>query len=133
MRIYLASRFSRREELAEYAKALRDLGHQITSRWLVEGNHELPDPLMPGDEADQARSRFAQEDLDDLYDADIFVLFTRDTRENCRGGMHVEFGVAIHTCLRVIVIGPRMNVFHYLPEVEHFPTWEEFLRFPIDG
>jgi hypothetical protein len=41
-RVYLAARYSRREELCRYADDLRAIGHTITSRWL-DGNHQVDD------------------------------------------------------------------------------------------
>lgn len=41
MKIYLAARYGRREELAGYRKELEAEGHIVTSRWL-RGNHDLP-------------------------------------------------------------------------------------------
>ena len=39
MKIYLAAKYSRMEELREYRNQLIALGHTVTSRWL-DGNHE---------------------------------------------------------------------------------------------
>ena len=42
------------------------------------------------------------------------------------GGSHVEFGLALAQGKRVIVVGPRENVFHYLlPESQIFGTWNQ--------
>jgi hypothetical protein len=82
MNIYLAARYSRREELCRYRESLRSLGYRITSRWL-DGGHEL------------------------------------DER-----GLSTEAGaVELARGMRVLVVGPRENVFHCLPEVEVFPDW----------
>ena len=35
MKLYLASRYDRREELATIAGVLEEQGHQVTSRWLA--------------------------------------------------------------------------------------------------
>ena len=35
MKIYLAARYSRIEELNVYAQELRDMGYEVTSRWLL--------------------------------------------------------------------------------------------------
>lgn len=40
-----------------------------------------------------------------------------------RGGRHVEFGMALAMDKRLVVVGPRENVFHLLPAVEQFDTW----------
>lgn len=124
MKIYLASRYSRREELLRYSQELEALGHIITSRWLT-GNHELADRddyLTAAQQAD--RERFASEDWSDVKAADCVISFTEEPRgTTSRGGRHVEFGGALMAGKRTVVVGHRENVFHCLPEVEFYPTW----------
>lgn len=36
MNIYLAARYSRREELLRYASDLREVNHEVTSRFAIE-------------------------------------------------------------------------------------------------
>lgn len=127
MRIYLAARYSRRDELCRYRSDLEALGHAITSRWL-DGTHQLGGDGLSIQAADHERTRFASEDRNDVMDADTVISFTEPPRStNGRGGRHVEFGMAHARGKRCIVIGPRENVFHHLPEVEHFATWGDFL------
>lgn len=61
-------------------------------------------------------------DLEDLRAADTVISFT-DEKGGGKGGRHVEFGVALALEKRLILVGPRENVFHTLPEIEHYPTW----------
>jgi len=37
-----------------------------------------------------------------------------------RGGRHVEFGLALAWGKRLMIVGPRENVFHCLPQVEQY-------------
>jgi len=125
MRVYLAARFSRRAELAGYAEILRSSGIEVTSRWLG-GNHQIPkDGEVDGFEA----RRFAREDIEDLLAADTVVCFTEpDGTPHTRGGRHVEFGLALGVGKQVILIGPRENVFYWLPAVwryKDFWNWFE--------
>ena len=126
MKIYLAARYSRQRELLGYATELLDLGHQITSRW-IQGNHQVTDAELSELEfAVVKRMQFASEDLEDLLLADYCISFTEPPRSNAsRGGRHVEFGLALGTAKRVLVVGHRENVFHCLPAVEFFATWPE--------
>lgn len=66
MRIYLASRYSRREELCEYRSQLEAMGHTITSRWL-NGNHQVDDKGLSVEASRAERERFAHEDFADLH------------------------------------------------------------------
>lgn len=132
--VYLAARYSRREELCAYRDVLEQHGFVVTSRWL-NGQHPLADEgtadsLVLSEEASlEERARFAQEDWYDVIRADWHINFTEPPRSpHSRGGRHVELGGALATMKRVIVIGPAENVFHCLPQVVHFATWEAFVE-----
>lgn len=138
--VYLAGRYTRREELAEHAAWLRHVGLDVTSRWL-DGHHQLHpasgEPLGEDDEQvfegeddneerRQLHATFAGEDLADVESADILVAFTELPRSGAsRGGRHVELGMALAWGKRVLVVGPRENVFCSLPRVEHFGFWTD--------
>jgi hypothetical protein len=50
-----------------------------------------------------------------------------------RAGRHVEFGYALAREKRMIVVGDvKENIFHYLPQVKHFATFEEALAYLIN-
>jgi nucleoside 2-deoxyribosyltransferase len=124
MKIYLAARYSRRDELCKYRAILESKGHQVTSRWL-QGGHEITKEGST-QAAQEARTRFAQEDWDDLMQADCCVSFTEEPRKTTtRGGRHVEYGAALAKGMRCIVVGFRENVFHCLPEVEFCEKFED--------
>lgn len=144
MKIYLASRYSRREELCVYRKELETRGHVVTSRWL-NGSHQISDKGVPigdhgeklveGDsgadsrEADELRQHFVTEDCADVKAADLIISFTEPPRSALgnRGGRHVEFGMAVAWNKELIVVGYRENLFHYLPRVTFFATWTELI------
>ena len=127
-RIYLAARYSRREEFCRYREQLESLGHIVTSRWLG-GNHEVDNRGLSVEGEASERIRFALEDWEDLESADVCVSFTETPRSsNSRGGRHVEFGAALALKKHCVVIGPRENVFHCLPRVELHPGWDDFLE-----
>jgi hypothetical protein len=138
--IYLAGRYSRREELCGYRSDLEARGHSVPARWL-HGEHQVH-----GLEAAKAVERngpvpvdeavlFATDDVEDLLNSDVVVSFTERPRSDAsRGGRHVEFGIALglrrsgDQVRRLFVVGPLENVFHALPEVDGaFDTWEGFL------
>ena len=126
MKIYLAARFSRKDELNGHADQLRATGHEVTSRWLT-GAHEwsgVADNEIPA--ADQAR--FAREDIEDIDRADVIVCFTEAPHAGpARGGRHVEAGYALGIGKRILAVGWRENVFYALPQVEFFPAWDRAL------
>lgn len=131
MDIYLAASYSRRLELLGYWKQLEAAGHQVVSTW-VDGHHE-----KPGQESvvvDDGSKRFnapdediairAVENVRDAARADCIISFTGSGN---RGGRHVEFGIGVAFNSRMVVVGPREHVFHYLPQIEVYERWEDCL------
>lgn len=116
MKIYLASSYERREEMEANARRLKMDGHQITSVWIT-GLHESPEW---NDEA------IAVHDLDCIDSAFCVMCFTEPADSNrSRGGRHVEFGYALSQGKKIVVVGPRENVFYHLPDVEWFTDFED--------
>jgi hypothetical protein len=113
--LYLASRFERQAELRVYAALLREVGHTVTSRWL---EHDGP-------AVGESPARCAGQDMIDIDLADWFVLFT--DLEIGRGGKDFEMGWALHHGLKLLLVGPRVHVFHYLPAIVHYETVTEFM------
>lgn len=75
------------------------------------------------------RAHFANNDWEDVTGADLVISFTEAPRSSAnRGGRHVEYGIALALKKRVIVIGYRENIFHWLPQVEFFLTFEEAVK-----
>jgi nucleoside 2-deoxyribosyltransferase len=122
-RVYLAARFARREQLIGVARMLESSGVEVACRWLfAEGAalsaEELDSELRAG--------QMASMDFEDLRAADVCLAFTEQAREpQGRGGRHAEVGIALGLGHRVILVGPREHVFHCLPQVEHFASWED--------
>lgn len=125
MKIYLASRYSRRDEMTVRAFELYGLGHQVTSRW-INGDHQISDEGLSAEAKAEERTRFAMEDWEDLTAADMCISFTEAPRgTNSRGGRHVEFGGALAAGKTCVIVGHRENVFHCLPNVKFFENWED--------
>jgi nucleoside 2-deoxyribosyltransferase len=120
---YLASRWSRIKELRSYAVRLQDLGIEITSRWIYRDEPNVVD--LESDEAETV----TVEDLQDVLRADACILFAETPRTPTRGGRFVEFGYAIATRKRLIVIGGKENVFTSLPQTEHFDSFRDLDSF----
>ncbi|MBW3672369.1 MAG: nucleoside 2-deoxyribosyltransferase [Acidobacteria bacterium] len=121
--VYLAAAYSTKDQLRPYAHELRQLGFEVTAQWLDEP-HAATVPFTSRD-PEELRA-FASRDIDDVARSDVFLFFSLDPEQPTkRGGRHVEFGLAVATGKRVIVIGPRENIFHFLPEVEVVKTWPE--------
>lgn len=115
MRIYLAAQYSRQRELHQYRQELEALGMQVVSRWL--DGHD--------DKSNKHNSDYAIEDLEDIDRCDVLISFMESRRDYSSGGRHVEFGYAIAKGLNIIIVGPRENIFCYLPTINQFRKWEE--------
>ena len=133
MRYYIAGRYDRREELCGYADELRALGHTVDCRWLlglhqVHQNAEKIDVESHPEHGITLDARpFAQDDYEDVKASEAIILFSEPPEAySKRGGRHVEFGMALAWGKCLIVIGRRENVFHCLPQVERYDSWEVF-------
>jgi hypothetical protein len=140
---YFAARYGRHAELRQYRTEMLAAipGTVITSRWIDCHDGELEASYTPdylNANPDECW-KYGQHDLEDLADSDAIVSFTGDGGGG-KGGRHVEHGIAIayvdnHPwCLRegeelfrLIVVGPRENIFHCHPHTEAYPSWAEFL------
>ena len=113
MNYYLAARFSRQEEMRNYAKDLENLGHKITSRWI---NGHLDDTFG---------AKYAIEDLEDIIRADVLIYFNEEIKSS---GRNIEFGYALGNKITIILIGNRNSIFHYLPQISTFSNWKYFIQ-----
>ncbi len=150
--IYLAARYSRRLELCGYRDELSKTGRLVQARWL-NGEHQLSNEGNPIGEdgvalvekglrsgeklseheqsrrASELRAKFAQDDWEDVCSAGLVISFTEQPRSSAsRGGRHVEFGIALGKGTPVMIVGPRENIFHWLPNVRHFEDWNSCFR-----
>jgi hypothetical protein len=133
-RVYLASRYARRDELCAIASDLETAGAEIVSGWLDSAQALRNEDLEPSGRA----QALAETDFSDVHRATLLIAFTEpNSSPQGRGGRHVELGIALALGTRVVLVGPREHVFHCLPAVECFPTWAEaraaLFRLPRDA
>lgn len=130
MRVYLASRYQRREEMKGHRDYLQNiLGHEVTARWLdFEDEHPEAAAGVEADEAahvrDDYREMISLMDIADIIAADCLVLFTP---AGTRGGCNVEWGVAVALGKQLVLVGVPGNVFHYVPDATKYEDPEQFL------
>lgn len=125
-KIYLATRYSSNPEMRVVRDMLHSLGFYVTSRWIdlhldATGDPQLNASFTPEflTTSPELAEPFAQIDLEDIDAADTVISFTYHNGGG-KGGRHVEFGYALKACKRMIVIGPRENVFHTHERVTQF-------------
>jgi len=132
MKVYIAARYDRLKEMNKHKTLLSNAGFTVTSRWL-NGTHQIhPNPEKIDKDAenvDMAARPFAEDDLEDVINSDVLIFFSEPANSHSkRGGRHVEFGIALALKKRIMVVGNRENVFHCLPQIEHYKTFGELLQ-----
>lgn len=120
IKIYLAAAYSRKLEVKEYAKRLRDEGFEVTSQWLDE---------MEG--GDLAKNAFI--DLNNIDSCDVLVRFADSINIGYNdpalisGGRHFETGYAYAKWKLIIVVGGKQNIFDSLSDIIHIKDFETLL------
>ena len=120
MKFYIAGRTKAVPEIQRMTKTLVDLGHTVAHDWTqLDSDMKRPYPV------DKAR-QIAQADLDGVNNADVFIIIGDESGT----GMYVELGIALAKAARVYAIGTNNDatVFHFLPTVKRFETFEEVLK-----
>lgn len=125
MKIYLAAKYGRRAEIAEYARQANAAGLTVTSTWLYRSEDLQSDTdAVSARLADDARD-WSLSDLEDIRAADVLVCFADD--KHVRGGKHFETGYAYAIGKRIVIVGAPELTFHRLPFIDIVPSWEAFL------
>jgi hypothetical protein len=113
MKIYLAARFTRIDEMRGYADELKEDGHEITASWVYGGEEGL------------TFSDIASLDIADVLRCDTLVKFTEPYGTPVPGGgRHSEWGVALATKKALYLVGPKEQVFDWYPGVIDFPMFK---------
>ena len=124
MKVYIASRFERKDEMKSLSKILPGFGIHVQSRWLDE-------TISPTSQLSDITPVYAKEqagyDLEDIDSVDTLLFFADPVPLTVRGGKHVEFGYALAKGKRIIVVGGNDNIFHYLDNIVHYLTVEDFI------
>lgn len=129
MKVYIAAPYSMKELIKERAAELRAGGVIVTSTWIDEPHK--PSTQMQ-DLTHEEHQGYAVQDVKDVMAADILVLHTDPTKSIVRQGRTAEMGIFIgrRACekrgLPIFVVGEEFeNIFHHLPQVTHFASWEK--------
>lgn len=126
MRIYLAAAYGRHAEVEGHARRLRAAGFRVVSTWheaqqegaRLDNGKDCPPCAVAG--------RWANECLKDLQRAELLLSFTEGRPG--RGGRHVEYGFALALFKDLWVCGPEEHIFHCLPEVRQFRSFDAALQ-----
>lgn len=126
LQTYLSAPYSRKEEMKIFAEKAKLCGANVVASWIDESH--APNVKMC-EVNEELLVEYAFRDLTEAQTAELVVFFSEEpTTPMVRGGRHVEFGVCLNSACIIFVIGPKENIFHYLPKVRHFETEEECLQ-----
>ena len=129
MKVYVASRFLNRNLVKAFCHKVYMLRHstmgeiEFVQTWPNEDSTNL---IIDGAPDILAHKAIAHKDLREIDESDCVIVITEQC-ESVPGGMHFEAGYAYAQGKRVIVIGPRVNVFYYMGSLEYYPSIADFL------
>lgn len=131
--VYLSGQFEDGPVLRNVREDLIRAGCRVTSRWL-NGDSSTPATARADEEGAAARlAAIAYQDIEDIRAADVVVVFNPQAACNVgRGGRHVETGYALAAGKKVVVVGARGNVFHWMLEVTLVDDWSGLLDVLLD-
>ncbi len=119
MKIYIAAASYRQREARNIYRKLQRRGFEVTSSWVFSRNLGRINLF----------NQEATRDLEQIDEADLVLALTENPKARhpryTTGGRHVEVGYALAKGKDLVVVGPRENVFHYLPDVVQFNTLQE--------
>ena len=130
MRVYLAASYHRKNEIAGYIEEIEKSGITVDAPWLLPDEERvggtfntMVDDAKDTVPVDEGRV-FAEADWNAIARSDVLVAFAETPYSGVsRGGRHVELGLALAWGKKVIIVGPRENVFMTLPQIHHFWQW----------
>lgn len=132
MMIYIASRFGNQDRVKAFMTKVLTMTPRMgrityTNTWQLERLEDVPDATKFPKVNYDYNQMLAARDIMQIQAADTLLALTEDCEAVTGAGAHFEAGYAYATGMRIIVVGPRLHVFHYLPEIEWYPSASAFL------
>ena len=117
MNIYIAAPWIHKADALAAQVALEAVGHTVVSHWIKYHSDAV---IGAPDDFHELRTQ-ALEDVKDLAESHVLVLLNLSKSE----GKATELGFALSLDLRVVLVGERTQIFHYMPGVEVVATVAE--------
>ena len=125
MKIYVATRFGRKDEVKKIYKKLIDNGHEISADWTVHQN------MRPYENNERISEEYAIKDIEGVKNCEAFILLSDEGGQ----GMFVELGTAILSNLlygrpKIFVVGEHNSncLFFFHPSVMRKNSIEDVLK-----
>lgn len=121
MIVYLAAKYELKKLIKKCRTELSSLGIGVNSSWLNE-----PDGLT----AEDNLVPYAYQDLDDIQNADIVIVFTELPKKHNNTKAHVfEVGYAYGIGKPILVVGEPDTIFYEcLRDIRSVKTWKSALK-----
>ena len=122
--IYLAAPFGKKLEMREKREQLVSRGCDVQARWIDEDlftSDTVPSQLGEAPSVEYLRT-YAEIDFEDAKACDLFIVLP-----GVGAGHHAEMGIALALGKKCVVVGEKNCIFHHLPQVIHYPTWDDLL------
>lgn len=126
MNVYIAAPWAERDRAREAGELVEAAGHYITRKWW---DHEAASG-QHASEVDETHAQLlkeqAREDMFGVVTADALIVLNLSKSE----GKAVETGIALMSdgLHHLVLVGPRTNIFHYLPCWDIVETIEEAIE-----
>ena|SRR6266496_13608 len=122
--VYLSASIRAQPVMRRYRDILQDeFGWKVQARW-IDVQESSPMGVKEVQEDRVRAAIYAVTDMADILTSGTVIIFTR--WPSTSGGRHTELGLALAFGKRIILVGPRENVFQALPD-EQFRNWADFL------
>jgi len=115
MRIYVAAKFDKKDEVLKLFKILKESGHEVHSDWTT---HK---PIKPYEQNQKLAMQYSAEDIEGVKNCDVFIFLTD---KEVSTGAHAELGAAILSHVKsgkptIFVVGDHTNrsLFYFHPSV----------------
>jgi hypothetical protein len=116
MKVYIATRFTCKDDFRKLAAILESHGHEITHDWTQDDVSKVSP-----EEVNAYLTLCAARCLKGIHDADAFVMLARPGM----AGAHFEFGFAVGYGITAYVLdafepGVQPSIFYHLPQMQKF-------------
>ncbi len=125
MKIYVAARFGKKEEVRKLYRLLEEYGHVITLDWT------LHKPVKPYEKNQETTRQYAIEDIEGVKSCDVFILLS----DAGGTGMYVELGAAVILNVmfgkpKIYIVGDHLSrsLFYYHPSVNRRKNVQQVLQ-----
>lgn len=129
MKVYLAARWNRGQELREFAREIERRGIELVSHWVFLESHAGDGFSGVGD---LTRTQLALDTVRNIEQAHIVVQFTEEGEQGPTCTRYMEAGVALGLHKTLVIVGEPTNILQFHPCVVRLQDQQELLIWLLD-